>query len=72
MRDVGLIRERWIRWFHQLLNTKSSTLDPNIVDELKVWPPCNPLDDAPVRYVCVRRDPGDGKPQGGWESWPPS
>ena len=26
LRDIGLIRERWVRWFHKLLNTKSSTL----------------------------------------------
>ena len=39
LRDIGLIRQRWVRWFHQLLNTKSATLDPTITDELKVWPP---------------------------------
>ena len=21
LRDIGLIRERWVRWFHKLLNT---------------------------------------------------
>ena len=31
-------------------NTKSPTLDSNIVDELKQWPPCTPLDDVPSRY----------------------
>ena len=36
LRHIGLIRERWVRWSHKLLNTKSSTLDPTIVDELKV------------------------------------
>ena len=50
LRDIGHIRERWVRWFHKLLNTKSPTLDPTIVDELKVWPPCSPLDDVPSRY----------------------
>ena len=39
-----------MRWFHKLLNTKSTTLDPSIVDELKPWPPCRPLDDVPSRY----------------------
>ena len=39
-----------MRWFHKLLNTKSPTLDPSIVDELKQWPPCRPLDDVPSRY----------------------
>ena len=36
--------------FHKLLYTKSPTLDPSIVDELKQWPPCRPLDDVPSRY----------------------
>ena len=40
LRDKALIRERWVRWFHKLLNTKSPILDPSIVDELKQWPPC--------------------------------
>ena len=35
LRDNALIRERWVRWFHKLLNTKSPTLDPSIMDELK-------------------------------------
>ena len=34
---------------HELLNTKSPTLDPSIVDELEKWPPCRPLDDVPSR-----------------------
>ena len=50
LRDNALIRERWVRWFHKQLNTKSPTLDPSIVDELKHWPPCRPLDDVPSRY----------------------
>ena len=29
-----LIRERWVRWFHTLLNTKSPKLDPNIAEAL--------------------------------------
>ena len=50
LRDNALIRERWVRWFRKLLNTKSPTLDPSIVDELQQWPPCRPLDDVPSRY----------------------
>ena len=50
LRDNAFICERWVRWFHKLLNTKSPTLDPSIVDELKRWPPCRPLDDVPSRY----------------------
>ena len=50
LRDNALIRERWARWYHKLLNTKSPTLDPSIVDELKQSPPCRPLDDVPSRY----------------------
>ena len=29
-RDVELIRERWVRWFHTLVNAKSPRLGPNI------------------------------------------
>ena len=39
LRDNALIRERWVRWFHKLLHTKSPTLDPSIVDELEQWLP---------------------------------
>ena len=34
LRDNALIRERWVRWFHKLLHTKSPTLDRSIVDKL--------------------------------------
>ena len=47
--ENALIREWWVRRFHKLLNTKSPTLDPSIVDEVKQWPPCRPLDDVPSR-----------------------
>ena len=50
LRDNTLIREQWVRWFHKMLNTKSPTHDPSIVDELKQWPPCRPLDDVSSRY----------------------
>ena len=50
LRDNALIWKRWVRWFHKLLNTKSPTLDPSIVGELKPWPPCRPLDDVRCRY----------------------
>ena len=46
LRDNALIRERWVRWFHKLLNAKSPTLDPSIVNELKQWLPCRPLGDV--------------------------
>ena len=50
LRDNTLIRERWVNWFHKLLNTKSPILDSSIVDELTQCPPCRPLDDVPSRY----------------------
>ena len=34
LRDVEFIRERWVRWFHTLLNAKSPRLDPNITEGL--------------------------------------
>ena len=39
-----------MRWFHELINTKSPTLDPSIVDELKHGPSCRPVDNVPLRY----------------------
>ena len=48
LRDIGLIRERWVRWFHKLLNTKSPTLDPTATDELKVWSPVQSAGRRPV------------------------
>ena len=38
LRDVEFIRERWVRWFHTLLNAKSPRLDPNIAEGLDQWP----------------------------------
>ena len=38
LRDVELIRERWIRWFHTFLNAKSPRLDPNIAEGLDQGP----------------------------------
>ena len=38
LRGVELIRERWVRWFHTLLNAKSPRLDPNIAEGLGRWP----------------------------------
>ena len=43
LRDVELIRERWIWWFQTLLNAKSRRLDPNIADGLHQWPENMPL-----------------------------
>ena len=39
-----------MRWLQKLLTSKSLTLDPRIVDELKQWPPCSPLVDVPSMY----------------------
>ena len=38
-----------MKWFHELLNTKSPTLDPTMVGELNTWPPFRPLDHVPSR-----------------------
>ena len=37
LRDVQLIREQWVQWFHTLLNAKSPRLDPNIAEGLDQW-----------------------------------
>ena len=43
LRDVQLIRERWVRWFHTLLNAKSPRLDPNTAEGLDQWPENMPV-----------------------------
>ena len=43
LRDVELIRERWVRWFHTLLNDKSPALDPNLTEGLDQWVENMPL-----------------------------
>ena len=48
LRDVELIRERWVRWFHTLLNAKSSKLDPNIAEGLDQWSENVPLGVQPT------------------------
>ena len=48
LKDVELIRERWVRWFHTLLNAKSPRLDPNIVEGLDQWPENMPLGVQPT------------------------
>ena len=48
LRDVELIRERWVRWFHTLLNAKSPRLDPNIAEGLDPWPKNMPLGVQPT------------------------
>ena len=46
--DVELNRERWVRWFHTLLNAKSPRLDPNIAEGLDQWPENIPLEVQPT------------------------
>ena len=48
LRDVELIRERRVRWFHTLLNAKSPRLDPNIAEGLDQWPENMPLGVQPT------------------------
>ena len=49
LRDVELIRERWVRWFHTLLlNVKSPRLDPNIAESLDQLPENMPLGVQPT------------------------
>ena len=50
LRDVELIRERWGRWFHTLLNAKSSRLDPNIAEGRDQWPQNMPLGVQPTMW----------------------
>ena len=38
LRDKGLIRERWVRFFRTLLNAKSNMFDPDIPKRLPQHP----------------------------------
>ena len=46
--NVELVRERWVRWFHTLLNANSPKLDPNIGEGLDQWPENMPLGVQPT------------------------
>ena len=48
LRDVERIRERWVRWFHTLPNTKSPKFDPNIAEGLERWPENTTLGNQPT------------------------
>ena len=49
LRDVELIRERWVQWFHTLLlHAKSPRLDPNIAEGLDQCPENMPLGVQPT------------------------
>ena len=48
LKDVELIIERWVRWFHTLFNAKSPRLDPNIAEGLDQWPENMPLGVQPT------------------------
>ena len=48
LKDVELIRERWVRWFHTLLNAKLPKLGPNIAQGLHQWPENMPLGVQPT------------------------
>ena len=49
LRDVKLIRERWVRWFPTLLNAKSPRLDPSNAEGLDQLPEILPLRVSPRR-----------------------
>ena len=38
LRDIELVRERWLRWFQTLLNARLPRLDLNIEEGLDQWP----------------------------------
>ena len=53
LRKVELIRERWVLWFHTILNTKSPKLDPNIAEALDQWPVNTPLGMQPTMQELI-------------------
>ena len=64
LRDVELISERWVRWFHTLLTAKS--LEPNIAGGLDQWPENIPLGVQPTmrELTDVIRSLANGKTVG--------
>ncbi len=66
LRDVELIRERLVRWFHTLLNTKSPKLDPKIAEALDQWPVNTPLGVQPTmqELIDANRSLANGKAVG--------
>ena len=48
LRDKGCIRERWVRFFHSLLNAKSDMLDPDIPKRLPQHPVASALGIEPT------------------------
>ena len=48
LRDKGRIRERWVRFFRSLLNTKSDMLDPDIPKKLPQQPVASALGIEPT------------------------
>ena len=57
LRDVELIRERWVRWFHTLLNANSPKLDLSIIEGLDQWPENIPLKYPAQNAGADRRHP---------------
>lgn len=49
MRDPAFIVERWTRWFHELLGTKSPSLHPRMAERVEQWPQRVPFDAIPSR-----------------------
>ena len=66
LRNVELIRERWVRWSHTLLNAKSPRLDPNVAEGLDQWPENMPLGVQPTmqELTDVIRSLANGKAVG--------
>ena len=49
LRDKGRIRERWVRFFRSLLNSKSDMLDPDIPERLPQHPVASALGIEPTK-----------------------
>ena len=43
LKHAEFIRERWVRWFHTLLNAKLPKLDPNVAERVRQWSENMPL-----------------------------
>ena len=70
LRDKGRIRERWVRFFRSLLNSKSDMIDADIPKRLPQHPVASALGIEPTGGRDFHSDEDNGKRESGNTRWP--
>ena len=65
LRDKGRIRERWVRFFRSLFNSKSDMLDPDIPKRLPQHPVASALGIEPTEDEIATAMKANGKRKNG-------